>query len=117
VPLVKPLPPTVIRSVNPMGDSWCAFIKHSLVLLAVMQGYKSYEFLVDDSLAPEVQCQFDGGAIVSVTFGRTNDIVVEVMSADGKPVFLTRILLKHLFGRNALTMSRLLSQRLSGYLL
>ena len=116
MPLVKPLPPSLMRPTTLWGEVCCNYFKQVFVLLAVMRGYKEYEFTVEDYFTPMLDCQFDGSQTLQVTVGDTNDVVLTLTDATGLPLFSTRIRLKQFFGRNAISMARLVGQRFSGYL-
>lgn len=116
MPLVKPLPPSLMRPTTLWGEVCCNYFKQVFVLLAVMHGYKEYEFTVEDYFTPMLECKFDTGQTVQVTVGDTNDVVITLMDAAGTSLASVRIRFKQFFGRNAISMSRLVAQRLSGYL-
>ena len=86
------------------------------MLLAQMRGYKTYDIVLEDYSLPLIRCQFDGKYTVQVTSGKTNDILLELLDHDGAVLSTFPIKLALLYGRNPTTVSRLFSQRLTGYL-
>jgi len=116
VPAVRPLPPTAIRDLTPFGQAWCDFFKRSLILLGQMRRYKTYTFLVDDPTGPLVLCQYDDQYTVQVAVGDTNDVTLDLLALDGSVLSTFRIKMALLYNRSPVTASRLLNQRLTGYL-
>lgn len=121
MPLVKP--PTFgdaprILIMNPLGEALCDFFLQALVLLGYMKNFKSYEVIVRDYFAVEVQCQYDGGHIVRVSLAENpQEVYLEVLDAAGTKIGSTmRIRLQLLYTRSATSTARLFYQRISLYL-
>lgn len=116
MPLVRPASPDVIRDQTLLGQVWCDFFQRALIQMAVLRGYKTYNVLLADPSLPTLVMRFDGQFTVQISPGAANDIVLELLAHDGSVLSTFPIKLALLYGRNPITVSRLFSQRLTGYL-
>lgn len=116
MPLVRPAAPDVFRDQTLLGQVWCDFFARALVQMAVLRGYKKYNVLLADPALPTLVIQFDGKYTVQVSPGPVNDVILELLAHDGDVLSTFTVKLSLLYGRNPIAVSRLFSQRLTGYL-